>query len=410
MDALRLANECLHQNQVESLPIGAKDVIQAIVAQGFEVFSYGQAKGFISHNGLSESTRNDAFTLVSGNLRIVFYRDDLSSGEKAFSLAHELGHIACGHISQGVKNKSEDYPENQQEQEANAFGYQFLAPLCILKKCRAKSIADIEKLTVLEQKRAPHVLGLLSVYKIDECDRLILSDFRTYIKARQRKQKCLLIGGGALVAMATVSLLLFSPTPAESPSAPSASLALTSVYSTRHAPAKTQSIIPTDKSTTTTFRRTTAFISAPGGKPTTISFPATTTREIYTATPTEPLTTRPQLTETMKQQIVLEIKNLYQPQYDRLKSTREKYMDEQRQKLVDIETQYEIDKTITQSLGGGTGYIQAKLDELLRKKNASIEEINRDMSEEQQEYEKALTDLDKEVETMIERRIAEYEQ
>lgn len=32
MDALRLANECLHQNQVESLPIGAKDVIQAIVA------------------------------------------------------------------------------------------------------------------------------------------------------------------------------------------------------------------------------------------------------------------------------------------------------------------------------------------------------------------------------------------
>ena len=61
-----------------------------------------------------------ALTFIQGDNRLVFVKDSLGEEEKKYVLAHELGHIACGH-----RGGSTSYIE---EQEANEFVHYFLKP------------------------------------------------------------------------------------------------------------------------------------------------------------------------------------------------------------------------------------------------------------------------------------------
>ena len=68
------------------------------------------------------STRG--FTYASADFRLVFLHADLSAEEAAMVLAHEQGHILCGHIAgQAILGR-----DVQQEHEANEFAHMLLHP------------------------------------------------------------------------------------------------------------------------------------------------------------------------------------------------------------------------------------------------------------------------------------------
>lgn len=68
------------------------------------------------------STRG--FTYASADFRLVFLHADLSAEEAAMVLAHEQGHILCGHTAtQAIVGQ-----DVQQEHEANEFAHMLLHP------------------------------------------------------------------------------------------------------------------------------------------------------------------------------------------------------------------------------------------------------------------------------------------
>lgn len=72
---------------------------------------------------LSELTaRSRGFTYADRSYRIVFVHEDLSEAEKLLVLAHEIGHIYCGHMAVGSVIGS----DVREEYEANEFAHYLL--------------------------------------------------------------------------------------------------------------------------------------------------------------------------------------------------------------------------------------------------------------------------------------------
>lgn len=65
-----------------------------------------------------------SFVYQQDKLKLVFVRDDLDAEEKEYALAHELGHVICGHMDQRVSCDV----SVAQEQEANEFAHYLLTP------------------------------------------------------------------------------------------------------------------------------------------------------------------------------------------------------------------------------------------------------------------------------------------
>lgn len=162
MNIDRIADEYLLKSNIWKLPISLKELISLCEDEGYEVFSYSRAARLIQSCGLQKYTELDAFTYSSEKVKVIFYDDALSYSEKVISLAHELGHIVLMHTSCPVLGKSADANvQSMQEQEADAFALELLAPLCILRNKNVSSTRDIEKITLLGREQAEKVLALL---------------------------------------------------------------------------------------------------------------------------------------------------------------------------------------------------------------------------------------------------------
>ena len=101
-----------------------------IKSQGFSIVQFQQDNDpdvdiIISKLDLYEYTsRLKGFTYSDQTVKIVFVRADLTDEEKAIVLAHEEGHIICGHLN-AYNVSSNDVAE---EMEANVFTYYLLTP------------------------------------------------------------------------------------------------------------------------------------------------------------------------------------------------------------------------------------------------------------------------------------------
>ena len=116
---------------------------------GFEVIDYEIDKGRGSIETLinelslqSFAATGKAFTYQKEDVKLLFVCDSMSANEKRYALAHELGHIACGHLKNGVCNKA----DMSEEFEANEFAHYLLHPG---KTVKAKRWARNHKIIVL---------------------------------------------------------------------------------------------------------------------------------------------------------------------------------------------------------------------------------------------------------------------
>lgn len=103
---------------------------------GFEIIDYDQSDNsesvatLINELSVKQYIINGkAFAYQNGDIRLLFLCEKMTSTEKLYALAHELGHIVCGHLSNGSYIKA----NIEEEFEANEFAHYLLHPSLMLK-------------------------------------------------------------------------------------------------------------------------------------------------------------------------------------------------------------------------------------------------------------------------------------
>lgn len=205
---LRLVNEYIIEEQIDELPMRTQTLADLIQRSGFALATYSEAAELIQIFELSAYTSSfPAFTFISDEIRVVLYSDELSTSDKLFSLAHELGHIVLQHSAEGVRGMTVQ-KQNAQEQEADIFAYQILAPVCVLKKLKIHTPQEIAKETLLDETRAEIVCENLKTFSDDYCKNVIISQYlRARSGGRERKILALLLALYVLICFLLVFLI-----------------------------------------------------------------------------------------------------------------------------------------------------------------------------------------------------------
>lgn len=124
---------------------------------GFKILSYSEGKEYIETFNLIEYSKNHrGFTTCFNGDMFIFYDNSLTSSERNFTIAHEIGHIVLWHTSNNnILGKSNDETiQNQQEKESDVFAYSLLAPAPVLLKMKVYSPYEISRLTGLNLKNS----------------------------------------------------------------------------------------------------------------------------------------------------------------------------------------------------------------------------------------------------------------
>lgn len=163
-NVVRLCCDYIIFTGIDTLPVRFSDLIRLCNDLGYSVCAYSKIQALYSDfpGVLEHFGRVKGFTFCSAehNKHVIFYDDRLSTSERLFVLAHEIGHVVLKHNR--VFMDFSDPVDPEQEAEADAFAYQLLAPLCILRRCDIKTVRKISLETLLDEERAAHVCKLMS--------------------------------------------------------------------------------------------------------------------------------------------------------------------------------------------------------------------------------------------------------
>ena len=125
------------------------NIVYILEQQGFEIVEYGQnvqqdsSWSIIETLGLSQyALSGKAFAYQLGKTKLIFVCEDLTADEKLYALAHEEGHILCGHLHNGVS----DINLVEQEHIANEIAHYLINPPILLKLWL--KMLDRKKLTI----------------------------------------------------------------------------------------------------------------------------------------------------------------------------------------------------------------------------------------------------------------------
>lgn len=106
------------------------DIVAIITERGYEIIDFEpESEALTLLTGELALTPDilsqNAFVYQRGGVRLVFIKISLTSEEKLYVLAHELGHIVLGHTTNGSSSIAEEY-------EANEFVHYLLNPSLML--------------------------------------------------------------------------------------------------------------------------------------------------------------------------------------------------------------------------------------------------------------------------------------
>lgn len=200
------AVKILLESGLNSLPITIEQIEKIINSKGFSIINYdinySDHIEILEDMGvLSLAKRVKAFTYTSKNEQIVFIRSGISTNDKRLLLAHELGHIVMGHMSANavVGYKPGGLIDEGQEDEANAFALEFLAPICVLAKKHIRTVQDVKTETLLDDKLSYAVVDEVKKhkkftnYELELCERFEVYKKpakETYVKFKHYISMC----------------------------------------------------------------------------------------------------------------------------------------------------------------------------------------------------------------------------
>lgn len=206
------AYQMLMRSNITQLPITYDNIQEICDEHGWSLRSYAESADIIDLLHISdEISGRPGMSYMSDDAIVILYDGSMSNHERLFVIAHEIGHIVLKHTGQGIVGKSNNpLKDSLQEQEADNFAYNLLAPPCVLKKCRARQKADLRNLTNLANI---HIEKFLScMYEDDNeaaditTDRL-LERFSVFIRQYQVSKYSTVIRT-AMLTVSFVALLL----------------------------------------------------------------------------------------------------------------------------------------------------------------------------------------------------------
>lgn len=197
----------LLENKINKLPITINLIEDLLKAKGWSILKYDVNNGkqielLKQYNIFAIAKRTKAFTYKRKTEKIVFIRSGLSANDKRMLLAHELGHIILGHMSSNniLGYKPGGLIDEGQEDEANEFALEFLAPVCVLCKNHISTPQLISETTLLDDKRSNLVADEVRKHKkYTEYELKLCNQFST------KKEKNIKI---RYVAMAIITALV----------------------------------------------------------------------------------------------------------------------------------------------------------------------------------------------------------
>lgn len=207
----------LLENGVNSLPITREQIEDIITSKGFKIICYDASCK--EHSDILDSLgvlqladRTKAFTYISKQEKIVFIKIGVSTNEKRLLLAHELGHIAMGHMSDNgvIGYHPSGLIDEAQEDEANAFALEFLAPVCVLSQKHINTSQRISDLTLLDEKRSRLVADEVHNHKkLTNIEAVLFNQFETSKKSNKSYSHKTIAYRIIILLMSIAMLLMF---------------------------------------------------------------------------------------------------------------------------------------------------------------------------------------------------------
>ena len=162
-NVIRLANDFILHTEVFALPLKIEDLECICDKLGYVLVPYQAASDILKQPRFKRFATFAAFTYISEDCKLVLFDSTKSIGTRIFAIAHEIGHIVLKHNYSGAVGYSQ--ADSDQENEANTFAYQLLAPLCVLHALGIKKLRDIENCTLLDREHAKVIHSKLLRYR-----------------------------------------------------------------------------------------------------------------------------------------------------------------------------------------------------------------------------------------------------
>lgn len=140
------ADSLLLNHLINRLPLTLEELERIAAEMGWILDTYQQAAGFIEKSDIKKFVENHkAFTTIHKGQTFILYDGQLPYSDKLQCICHEMGHITLRHTTEhGIIGLcAEPMRMAKQEQEADAFAAEMMAPACVM---RDRGISSIEEL------------------------------------------------------------------------------------------------------------------------------------------------------------------------------------------------------------------------------------------------------------------------
>lgn len=180
--------------KVDKLPVSTAALCEHY---GWVLADYQEGEAAIDLLGLSSLTeRTDGFCTMTDHFTYIFYNSGLPVGRQRFTVAHEIGHLALGHVGRGrvtTINREPHPKDSQEETQANQFAARLLAPACVLHELGAATPEAIQQVCGLSRQAAEfraarmQELEKRNRYYTSPLERKVVEQFRSYISLALRR-------------------------------------------------------------------------------------------------------------------------------------------------------------------------------------------------------------------------------
>lgn len=215
---IRLANDFILKHKIDALPLRIDDFQKLCDALGYDLLPFSGASVLAKVMDLHKCFEHPAFLICRPNCRAVCYDERQSVGTRLFALAHEIGHIALKHEIPASGTLCCSDTDTVTEAEANTFAYALTAPLAVLHDRKVRSVEQIQRETLLDEKQAAQVCLMLASYRPAAHDAVIVRQYKKRQAFFTRREKIILpVACAVVIVSLAVAQLTVQPKPSDKP-------------------------------------------------------------------------------------------------------------------------------------------------------------------------------------------------
>ena len=215
---IRLANDFILKYKIDALPLHIDDFQKLCDTLGYDLLSFSGAAALAKAMNLEKCFERPAFLICRSNCHAVCFDERQSVGTRLFALAHEIGHIALKHEIPASGTLCCSDTDTVTEAEANTFAYALTAPLAVLHDRKVRSVEQIQRETLLDEKQAAQVCLMLASYRPAAHDAVIVRQYKKRQAFFTRREKIILpVACAVVIVSLAVAQLTVQPKPSGKP-------------------------------------------------------------------------------------------------------------------------------------------------------------------------------------------------